>query len=169
MEKDMSTTTQYGVTFNSPLEAGVRAVGTLVAAYPATFDLYQLVAFDYLVVHTGDVGGPESLHPRIPLRSAELLVRRKLVEKGLMLMMSKGLVVRHIRGDGISYQAGEMAGTFISSLTAPYLKGLWDCSQWVVDRLGHLSGLQLKEFIAQFFNQWVEEFQSVQRSFGLES
>ncbi len=165
----MSITTQDGITFNSPLEAGVRSVGTLVAAYPTTFDLYQLVAFDHLVVHTGDVGGPESLHPRIPLRSAELLVRRKLVEKGLMLMMSRGLVARHVCGDGIFYQAGEMAEIFISSLTAPYLQGLRGRSEWVVERLGHMGSQQLKEFIGQFFNQWVEEFQSVQRNLGLES
>lgn len=164
----MSTTTQGGTTFNSPLEAGIRAVGTLVAAYPTTFDLYQLVAFDYLVVHTGDVGGPDSLHPRIPLRSAELLVRRKLVEKGLMLMMCRGLVARQISEEGIFYQAGEMAEIFMSSLTAPYLQGLRDRSEWVVERLGHLSSLQLKEFIGQFFNQWVEEFQSTQRNLGLE-
>jgi len=165
----MSTTTQGGITFNSPLEAGIRAVGTLVAAYPTTFDLYQLVAFDYLVVHTGDVGGPDSLHPRIPLRSAELLVRRKLVEKGLMLMMSRGLVARQISEDGIFYQAGEMAEIFMSSLTAPYLQGLRTRSEWVVERLGDLGSQQLKEFIGQFFNQWVEEFQSTQRNLGLES
>jgi hypothetical protein len=100
------------LTFNSPLEAGIRSVGLLVASYPKCFDIQQLVVFDYLVVHTGDINGPESLHPQIPLRSTELLVRRKLVENGLLLMMSRKLVVRQACSEGILYQAGEMAETF---------------------------------------------------------
>ncbi|MCD9436769.1 threonine transporter, partial [Klebsiella pneumoniae] len=59
------------ITFNSPLEAGIRAVSILGAAYPQTYDLQRLVAFDYLLVHTGDIGGPDNLHPPTPMRSAE--------------------------------------------------------------------------------------------------
>ena len=68
-------------TFNGPLEAGLRAVAILGAAHPRTLDLQRLVAFDYLLVHTGDIGGPASLHPPSPLHSAELLVRRELVQR----------------------------------------------------------------------------------------
>ena len=86
MEAEMKNEAHECLTFNSPLEAGIRSVGLLVASYPKCFDIQQLVVFDYLVVHTGDINGPESLHPQIPLRSTELLVRRKLVENGLLLM-----------------------------------------------------------------------------------
>ncbi|MCV5275801.1 threonine transporter, partial [Escherichia coli] len=55
------------ITFNSPLEAGIRAVSILGAAYPQTYDLQRLVAFDYLLVHTGDIGGPDNLHPPTPM------------------------------------------------------------------------------------------------------
>ena len=103
--------------FNSPLETGIRSVGMLVAAYPKSFDLQRLVAFDYLVVHTGDVGGPESLHPALPMRSTELLVRRGLVERGLLLMISRNLVQREAAAEGIYYRAGEFAETFLDSLT----------------------------------------------------
>ncbi|MEF2975421.1 ABC-three component system middle component 2 [Pseudomonas aeruginosa] len=37
------------VTFNSPLEAGMRAVAILGMAYPQAYDLQRLVAFDYLL------------------------------------------------------------------------------------------------------------------------
>jgi hypothetical protein len=79
-------------TFNGPLEAGVRAVAVLAAAYPRALDLQRLVAMDYLLVHTGDIGGPTSLHPPTPLKAAALLVRRKLVETALELMMTRDLV-----------------------------------------------------------------------------
>lgn len=70
--------------FNSPLETGVRAIVVLNAAYPRAFDVTEIAWFDHLVVHTGDIGGPQSLHPDVPQRSGELLVRRRLVEDGLL-------------------------------------------------------------------------------------
>src|SRR6266446_4032101 len=58
--------------FNSSLETGVRAVVVLDAAFPRAFDLSQLTWLDHLVVHTADIGGPDSLHPDIPQRTGEL-------------------------------------------------------------------------------------------------
>ena len=73
--------------FNSPLETGIRSLAILVAAYPESLDLQRLLEMDYLVVHSGDADGPESLHAPLPLRAGELLVRRGLIETGLLLMM----------------------------------------------------------------------------------
>ena len=64
---------------------------------------------DYLVVHSGDADGPDSLHAPLPMRAGELLVRHGLIEKGLMLMMSRGLVQRVSASDGFNYLAGELA------------------------------------------------------------
>lgn len=58
------------ITFNGPLEAGIRAVSILGAAYPQTYDLQRLVALDYLLVHTGDIDGPDNLHPPTPMHTA---------------------------------------------------------------------------------------------------
>lgn len=69
--------------FNSALETGVRSLVILVANFPAALDLQRLVDFDYLVVHSGDLDGPESLHPPLPLREGELLVRRNIIESGI--------------------------------------------------------------------------------------
>lgn len=156
-------------TFNSPLEAGLRAVSVLVPAYPATMDLQRLVAFDYLIVHTADAGGPESLHPQLPLRTAELLVRRQLVERGLLLMISRGLVERLITPDGISYCAGEMSETFLASLASSYLVQLRERGTWVVETFGQLDDSHLRESLREVVGQWIEEFQSIQRSIAVES
>ena len=63
MVDQMTSQDRKPATFNGPLEAGIRAVSILGAAYPQSYDLQRLVALDYLLVHTSDVGGPESLHP----------------------------------------------------------------------------------------------------------
>ena len=150
--------------FNSPFETGIRSVGILVAAYPRAFDLQRLVAFDHLVVHTGDIGGPKSLHPELPMRSAELLVRRGLIERGLLLMMSRGLVERVIDNAGISYRAGDFAATFLTSLSSSYLISLRERAEWIAENFADLREDEVKTLIGTFFDKWIEQFQAAQRS-----
>ena len=154
------------IPFNSPLETGLRSVCLLAAAFPTSFDLQRLVVFDYLVVHTGDLDGPESLHPKIPMRSAELLVRRGVVERGLLLMISRGLVERNVSDNGIFYRAGEFAEAFLSSLTTIYLTELQSRANWVVSNYGALSTSDLRVTITGVFDRWIEEFQTVEISTG---
>ena len=156
-------------TFNSPLEAGVRAVAILVPAHPHAFDLQRLVAFDYLVVHSGDLGGPESLHPQLPQREAELLVRRHIIERGLYLMMHRGLVERDVGPHGIRYRAGEVAETFLTSLAAPYTAALRERGAWVVRSFGEMEEPTLQQTMGRFFGRWIEQFQAVQRSLAVDS
>ncbi len=157
------------ITFNGPLEAGIRAVSILGAAYPRTYDLQRLVALDYLLVHTGDIDGPSNLHPPTPMHSAELLVRRKLVEQSLMLMMTRDLVVREVTLDGIKYGAGENAATFLTSVSSSYLQALRDRATWLVSDLGDLSDDAFKRVMRRFFDKWVEEFQQIEKSLGGEA
>lgn len=165
MDKDIKRE-ESPSTFNGPLEAGIRAVAVLGVAHPRSFDLQRLIAFDYLLVHTGDIGGPASLHPPAPLHSAELLVRRKLVERALLLMMTRDLVVREMTAEGIRYKAGENAAPFLALLESEYLKALKDRAAWLISRLADLSEEDFRTIMRKFFDRWVEEFQHVERSLG---
>jgi hypothetical protein len=93
------------------------------------------------------------------MRSAEILVRRGLVERGLLLMASRGLVVRCPDETGISYQAGDVADTFLASLSSPYIVALRDRAAWVVGAFAGLTDEHLKERIGTFFDRWIEQFQ----------
>lgn len=148
--------------FNTPLEAGIRAMSVLLPAFPEKYDIQKLVTFDHLIIHTGDVGGPESLHPNLPLRSTEILVRRSLVEKGLLLMVSRGLVERIIEPSGIYYRAGEMTEPIFMNFDAPYLKALRNRGAWVVQMFGELNESLLRETMSRYFAQWLQEFQTTQ-------
>jgi len=155
--------------FNSPLETGIRSVGILVPAYPKACDLQRLVAYDHLIVHTGDVGGPESLHPKLPMSSAEILVRRHIVERGLMLMISRGLVDRHVDETGITYRAGEFSETFLISLCTPYLVALRERASWVIQAFGTMNDEEFRETMNSLFDRWIEEFQVVHKSLAGEA
>ena len=81
--------------FNGPVEIGLRALCVLTTAFPAAYALQRLVVFDYLLVHSDDIeGGPEGLHPRTPHRGGEILVRRGVIQDGLTLYESRGLIER---------------------------------------------------------------------------
>jgi len=146
-------------TFNSPIETGVRALILLAESYPDQLDLQRLLEFDYILVHTKDVDGPPSIHPALPLRSGELLVRRQLIERGLMLMMSRGLIARHATPNGFMYQAEDSAGPFLDALTAEYLDDLKDRAVWVVDRFSEMSDRDIRVLLSRVYDQWSREFQ----------
>lgn len=144
--------------FNSALETGVRSLVILTATFPRALDLQRLVDFDYLVVHSGDVDGPESLHPPIPMREGELLVRRKIIESGLSLMMSRGLVTRIVSSEGIAYQASDYAKPFVDSLSTPYMRALLERANWVADSFGSAEISDLHNLISSFFDKWTTQF-----------
>src|ERR1019366_531158 len=147
-------------TFNSPIETGMRALILLAESYPTQLDLQRLLEYDYIMVHTGDVDGPPSTHPALPLRSGELLVRRQLIERGLMLMISRGLLSRHATPNGFMYRAEDDAGPFIDALTADYLGDLKNRAVWVVDRFSEMSDHDIRVMLSQVYDQWSREFQA---------
>ena len=105
----------HTLTFNGPLEAGIRAVAVLGAAFPRCFDAQRLTAFDYLLVRTRQLGGPDDLHPATPIQTPATEVRRKVVQDALHLMMTRDLVTRRVQNDGIRFCAGEAAAMFLNS------------------------------------------------------
>ncbi len=156
----MPETTLTVQTFNSPIETGIRALILLAESYPQQLDLQRILECDYIMVHTGDVDGPPSIHPALPLRSGELLVRRQLIERGLLLMISRGLLRRHATPNGFTYQAEDDAGPFLDALTAEYLDELKDRATWVVDRFSDMSDHDIRAMLTRVYDQWSREFQA---------
>jgi len=154
------------LTFNGPLEAGVRAVAILGAAFPRCYDIQRLTAFDYLLVRTGQLGGPDDLHPETPIQTPATEVRRKVVQDALYLMMTRDLAARHIDSEGIRYCAGEAAAMFLDSLRTPYLVALKSRARWLVDHLADYDSEEFDRLMRRFFNTWMVEFQNVERSLG---
>lgn len=148
--------------FNTPFETGLRSVVILTSCYPEQLSLNRLVVFDHLVVHTGDINGPDSMHPEDRSRAAEILVRRGLVESGLALMETRGLVTRSATPDGFRYQAGDEAGSFVDLLTTPYSQALRECADWITEHVLPLSDDDLARLVRSRMDEWEPEFQSDQ-------
>lgn len=145
--------------FNSPLETGVRSVILLDVAQPRTFDLTHLTWLDHLVVHTADIGGPTSLHPDIPQREGELIVRRRNVEDGLRLMRRLHLVITNYAADGISFSVTEEGAQFVQLVRSDYGRELKGRAEWLMDYISHINTAEFIEMISEKIGRWSIEFQ----------
>lgn len=153
--------------FNSALETGLRSLCVLSAGGSNQYDLQQLLAFDHIVVHSGDLlDGPASLHPKTSQRNGELLVRRPLVTNGLNLMGSKGLLGRQPDANGIKYSASEVTEVFLDSLTNKYVKELRERAAWAVEVFSELDDELFYKVFNTAFDRWTSEFQFSEINIG---
>jgi hypothetical protein len=122
--------------FNTPLEAGIRLVILLAEAFPRALSLDHLVMLDHVLVHTGDFGGPPSVHPASPYRVAEPYVRRELVQRSLVLFRSRELVNELPTNQGFVWQAGDPAAPFVETLSTKYHHALRASARWTIEKFG---------------------------------
>lgn len=145
--------------FNGPVEIGLRALSILNESFPKEYSVQRLVIFDYLIVHSDDVpDGPAGLHPQTPHRSGELLVRRGVVQEGLLLYQSRGLVERRFDMTGVFFGATERSAGFLDSLGTDYVFSLRQRAAWLVERFGGLPEAELEKMVRDNLGQWGAEF-----------
>lgn len=155
----MSFTHQQARPFNTPIETGLRLLFALDEAKGEAFDLQRLVSYDYLLVHSGDVeGGPTSLHPAVPFRGGELLVKRELVLAGLDAMFAKELLEKKFQRTGICYCATELTGPFLRLLVSAYASSLRARAAWVVSRFAICTDEMLEKYMNDNVGRWGAEF-----------
>ncbi|MBN3761974.1 ABC-three component system middle component 2 [Burkholderia sp. Ac-20365] len=145
--------------FNSALEYGFRTLFILNAARGHAMDLERLVSYDYLLVHSGDVDdGPISLHPAMPHRGTELLVKRSVIHAGLTQMLTKELIQIVFAPQGFLYRATEMTAAFINLLKTAYAQDLVARADWIIERFGRYTDQELESFMSQNVGRWGAEF-----------
>ncbi|MGQ0700454.1 MAG: ABC-three component system middle component 2 [Panacagrimonas sp.] len=146
--------------FNGPIEIGLRALAVLNEAFPNASSLQRLVVFDYLVVHSDDMpNGPTGLHPKTPHRGGELLVRRAVLEKGLLLFQSRGLVERLYTEKGVMFVATDRSAAFLDSMSSEYLSSLRQRAAWLVSAFMELTDIQLVRVANEHVGEWGAEFE----------
>lgn len=157
-----------GHPFNSALETGIRALIVLEAFHPRCCDLLEITWLDHLVVHTGDLddaNAPSSLHPDLPNRAAELVVRRTLVEKSLRLMQQLHLVDSFETEDGITFGASDDAPIYLDLLQAPYSVALKERAQWMAERFANTPAAEMREQMERRIGRWTADFR-IEETFG---
>ncbi|MCL1635570.1 hypothetical protein M2650_13155 [Luteimonas sp. SX5] len=145
--------------FNTPFELGLRMVYLLFHLRPNGADLQKLVLLDYVIIYSGDLGGPESLHTPVPFRNGELFSRRERIEQGLYLMSTRGLVDVLFDASGMTYIAGNSSFTMIGSLSSAYWRKLADRCAWAASRYGESDSNTLLQEFGEGGHRWGAEFE----------
>lgn len=165
MMRGLDSTTSW--VFNSPVELGLRSLCVLVGLDPQRHDLQRLVLLDYLLVHSADVdGGPESLHPALPQRGAEVLVRRAVLEPGLTLYARRGLVSVSIDANGFSYGATDRGACFLDTLRSTYVEALRNRASWIAASFGELDTSEISRYVNTELDRWGGQFAEYRGSGG---
>ena len=149
--------------FNSPIELGIRMVFLLQYLRPHAVDLQKLIMLDYALVYSADLNGPDSLHTPVPHRGNEMYTRRDLVQRGLHLMSTKGLVNAEFSHEGIVYTSGDRARSVVQGLSAPYFCSLRVRAQWAVLQFGDWESERLTQYFARRGARWGAEIEFLSR------
>lgn len=145
--------------FNTPLETGLRCLVILAGLENKAIDIQRLIYLDYLLTHYGDVEPEvESLHPSIPSRSGEILIKRDLVSQGLHLMISKKLINIEYGKNGILYGATSYSKAFLQHFESKYMLRLLDVNKLLIDKFSNYTDVELKNFIMRNIDRWGGEF-----------
>lgn len=143
--------------FNSDVEVGMRAL-LIINNIKGSIDLDRLLVYDYLCLHSYDFGGPKSLHPAIPNRNVELVIKRERLSKGLKLLIAKELIKVNLLKKGIYYSKNKLTSSFLGYVKSPYRYDYEIRSKWVIDNFSDLSDIKLKLFVEQKIGKWINEF-----------
>lgn len=141
--------------FNSSIESALRCLIIIDKMKPVNLDM--LTIFDYLCLNSKDFGGPDSLHAPVPNRNVQILVRRKVIEEGLKILIAKELVnVKPLKG-GIYYTSNKSTKLFVGYLESDYKNQLYIRLEWVYENFGDWSEVRLKKFVDENIEHWGEE------------
>lgn len=155
----MSETSIFAA-FNSPFELGLRMVYLLSAIGSGGADIQKLVLLDYAILYSLDLGGPKSLHTPVPYRGTEVMSRRELIQQGLYLMSTRGLVGARIDETGITYVAGPSARTMTGALTSVYFLELEQRCQWAAKEFASTDSAALTSTFAENGHRWGAEVEA---------
>ncbi|CAM3202035.1 hypothetical protein PANO111632_07800 [Paracoccus nototheniae] len=101
------------------------------------------------------------MHPAVPERGSEWIVKRDLVQTGMDLMYARELVTKKLTSDGIAYVGSEMTTAFIGLLKTPYAAAIQKRARWIVDTFGARSDDDLQAFMAERVGTWGAEFETL--------
>jgi hypothetical protein len=144
--------------FNSPIEVALRLL-FIFNNTKKSFDIQRLIYYNYLLIHSSDVpNAPASIHADLPRRSCEMLVNRKVIQKALTILLSRGLIDVVYLKKGIEYKKNNYTEIFTTYFDSTYSKQLQERSQWLGAEFDKLDDKQLSKLMDSNLGKWGSEF-----------
>ncbi|CEI82956.1 ABC-three component system middle component 2 [Oceanobacillus oncorhynchi] len=145
---------------NSTLETALRILMLLRNMPDNQLDIDEILLLDYYVLHINDFNSKmESLHPSIPNRENEILVRRKIIQQSILLLDSRNLLTTNYTSSGIRYSSNQLTISFVDYLETPYAEKI----KTNISKVNEKSKIELVEEIKKhIYNNpkfWLNEFE----------
>lgn len=81
-----------------------------------------------------------------------------MIQDGLTLYESRGLIERVYKDGGIFFAATDKSADFLDTLSTEYLTDLRDRADWVVNSFGALDDAELDAMVRDRIGTWGAEF-----------
>lgn len=145
--------------FNSPEEVGTRIL-FILSLCNKRMSSQRIMYYDYFILHLNDIDNTFiSLHPDNPNHSSEIAVRRVIINKGLTLMISKGLLDIKYTRTGIYYQKNEITDPFLNLFSNGYVEHMKKNIAVVKGKFSNYSDAQIYRYINKYIGSWTGEFE----------
>lgn len=146
--------------FNSSEEVGVRILFILDICQKR-MSTQRIMYYDYFSLHLNDLDQTqESLHPDNPNHSSEIAIKRDLINKGLDLMIAKGLVGVKYSKTGIYYLNNQLTHPFVNLFQNGYVEDLKKNIAIVNEYFSAYSDKRIYKYINNNIGKWAGEFEN---------
>lgn len=119
----------------------------------------RLVAYEYFVIHSGDIEhAPSSIHPDIPYRASIYISNHQNISDALNILLSKELILLNVENDNFEYQITKAGEIFVQYMTSEYYNKLNNIARWVCNYFENFSDRDLNLYIESNIGKWGNEF-----------
>lgn len=143
--------------FNTPVEIGIRSLIILKAIGSKGSDIDKLMYLDHLSLNTHDIGGEASIHAPIPNRGVQVYARKAIMSKGILILLSKGLIELNATKEGFIYVINNVGVRFLEYFDSEYYKILTSRITWVVNRFGNFTNKEIESVLKEKLGEWGSE------------
>jgi hypothetical protein len=161
----MDEITKVNRLYNSTIEVAVRVILILEHSKNHLCSKEKLLALDHFSLNTFDVGGPASLHAPIPNRGVQILAKKPILDKALIFLMSKDLIICEATDNGFFYRASQNATLYLNYFETEYFIRLKSRINWVTTKFSKYSEKDLSDFVKTNIDNWGEEIMPLENSY----
>lgn len=119
---------------NSDVEVSLRILMLVDSDFgQESMDIDEILYLDYLVIHMNDFDSSlVSIHPSMPNKEQEVLVRRASIQKAILLLISRDLIAVKYTDDGIKYASNSFTNIFTNYFESEYAKEIKESVQVLI-------------------------------------
>lgn len=130
--------------FNTPFEAGLRALLILYAVQPQSISIDRITAYDFITVYGKEFGvSSKNLHGDNSLSFSELASKRTVCANGIKSFVLDGLAEVNRTSEGFLYRINSNGIKYVQSLESDYSRQFLDIIRTVHTQYAEVNDMDL--------------------------